>query len=74
MTNGISAVYDLWRCYSELVLPIDAVSQFIDPEVLVKPLQRIKRERWVDMNDLQREATDAFFAAWSASPMQSLNP
>ena len=49
-------------------LPIDNVSEFIDPEVLAKPLQRIKRERWADMNDLQREATDAFFTAWAARP------
>ena len=47
-------------------LPIDSVSEFIDPEVLVKPLERIKRERWADITDLQREATDAFFAVWSA--------
>ena len=48
-------------------LPIDNVSEFIDPEVLVNPLQRIKRERWTDISDLQREAIDAFFAAWSAA-------
>ena len=44
-------------------LPIDGVKEFIDPEVLVKPLQRIKRERWADMTDIQQEATDAFLAA-----------
>ena len=55
-------------------LPIDGVSEFIDPKVLVKPLQQIKRERWADMNDLQREATDAFFAAWSAPPEKRENP
>ena len=49
-------------------LPIDNVSEFIDPEVLVKPLQRMKRERWADMTDLQQEATDAFFTVWSAPP------
>ena len=54
--------------------PIDAVREFIDPEVLVKPLQRLKRERWVDMTDLQREATDAFFAAWSALSGKRSNP
>jgi len=48
--------------------PIDSVGEFIDPEALVKPLQRLKRERWADMTDLEREATDAFFTAWSARP------
>ena len=44
-------------------LPIDSVGEFIDPELLVNPLQRIKRERWADLTDLQREAVDAFFVA-----------
>ena len=48
-------------------LPIDGVKEFIDPEVLVGPLQRIKRERWADMTDLQRAATDAFFEARESS-------
>ena len=47
-------------------LSIDNVNQFIDPEVLVKPVQRIKKERWADMTDLQQEAVDAFYLAWSA--------
>ena len=55
-------------------LPIDSVSEFIDPAVLVKPLERIKRERWADMTDLQREATDAFFAVWSTPPEERFNP
>ena len=49
-------------------MPIDNVSKFIDPEDLAKPLQRIKRERWAEMNDLQREATDTFFAALVVQP------
>ena len=55
-------------------LPIDSVSEFIDPAVLVKPLERIKSERWADMTDLQREATDAFFAVWSTPPEERFNP
>lgn len=43
--------------------PIDGVKEFIDPEVLVEPLERMRSERWADMTDFQREATDAFFAA-----------
>ncbi len=55
-------------------LPISNVIEFIDPEILVKPLQRIKRERWVDMNELQREAIEAFSTAWSAPPGKRLDP
>ena len=44
-------------------LSIDNVREFIDPEALVKPLQRIRRDRWADLTDLQREAVDAFFVA-----------
>ena len=55
-------------------LSIDGVSEFVDPEVLVKPLQRIKRDRWAEMSDLQREAADAFFAAWSAPQGERLIP
>lgn len=45
--------------------PIDGVKEFIDPEVLVEPLQRMKSDRWAEMTDFQREAIDAFFAARS---------
>ena len=45
--------------------PIDGAKEFIDPEVLVEPLQRMRSERWADMTDFQREATDSFFAAQS---------
>ena len=55
-------------------LSIDNVREFIDPEVLVKPLQRIKRDRWANLTDLEREATDTFFAAWSAWHDNRLNP
>ncbi len=48
-------------------LPIDTVSEFIDPEILVEPLQRIKRERWDDITDMQRAAIDAFFEARGSS-------
>lgn len=41
--------------------PTEGVKGFIAPELLVKPLQRIKRERWADVTDLQREAINAFF-------------
>ena len=44
-------------------LSIDNVREFIDPEALVKPLQRIRRDRWADLTDIQREAVDAFFVA-----------
>ena len=46
-------------------LSIDGVKEFIDPEVLVEPLQRMKSDRWAEMTDFQREAIDAFFAARS---------
>ena len=45
--------------------PIDGVKEFIDPEALIEPLQRMRSERWADMTDFQRKATDAFFAAQS---------
>ena len=54
--------------------PTESVSEFIDPEVLVKLLQCIKKERWAVMTDLQREATDAFFAVWSTPPERRNNP
>ena len=41
-------------------LRIDDVNEFIDPEALVKPIERVKRERWADLTDSQREAVDAF--------------
>lgn len=44
-------------------LPIDNVKEFIDPKIFEKSIQRIKRERWDDLTDLQREAIDAFFVA-----------
>ncbi|MDE3267574.1 MAG: P-loop NTPase fold protein [Chloroflexota bacterium] len=43
--------------------PIDAARAFIDPEDLVNPVQRIQSERWADLTDLQREATNAFISA-----------
>ena len=45
--------------------PIDGVKEFIDPEVLVEPLKRMRDERWSKMTDFQREAIDAFFATQS---------
>ena len=45
--------------------PIDGVKEFINPAALIEPLQRMRSERWADMTDFQREATDAFFAAQS---------
>ena len=48
-------------------LPIDAVNEFIDAEVLVESIQRIKRGRWADMTDIQRAAIDAFFEARESS-------
>ena len=45
--------------------PIDGVKEFIDPKALVEPLQRMRSDRWADMTDFQREATDAFFSAHS---------
>ena len=45
--------------------PIDGVKEFIDPEVLVEPLQRMRSDCWAEMTDFQREAIDAFFAARS---------
>ena len=41
-------------------LPINDVRTFIDPELLIKPMERIRRERWADMTDLERATVDAF--------------
>ena len=65
MVARTSSTAGRYAARSGWYFPIDGVKEFIDPEALVEPLQRMRSERWADMTDFQREATDAFFAAQS---------